>query len=108
MEILPDDRRFAPRDPAVVQALGVFDDVLVVFQQQLGWQLRQVEQLRRQGVVEMMDIVLVHPFQLLIAQVLRKLFEPLDVKKREHPLVQSQLVDERNLRFSVSSCLSLL
>ena len=33
-------------------------------------QLRQVEELRRERVVEMVDVVLVQPFQRLVAQVL--------------------------------------
>ena len=42
LEILPDDRLLAVRDPPFVQSLRVLDDVLVVFQQQFGGKLRQV------------------------------------------------------------------
>ena len=39
LEVLPDDRLFAARDAPIVQPLRVLDDVLVVFEQQLGRQL---------------------------------------------------------------------
>ena len=65
LEILPDDRLLAARDPPLVQPLRVLDDVLVVLQQQLGGQLRQVEQLGRERVVEVVDVVFVQPFQAL-------------------------------------------
>ncbi|WP_197678311.1 MULTISPECIES: hypothetical protein [unclassified Rhizobium] len=78
----------------------MLDDVLVVFEQQLGRQLGEIEKLRRQRVMEVMDIVLVHTFQLFVAQMLRQLLEPLHVEQREKPLVQDQLVNERNLRLA--------
>ena len=80
LEIFPDDRLFAARDAPVVQALGVLDDVLVVFEQQLRGQLRQVEELRRERVVEMVDVVLVQPFQLFVPQMLRQVLETLHIE----------------------------
>ena len=68
---------------------------------ELGRQLGQIEKLRGQGVMEMMDVVFVHAFQFLVAQMLRQLLEPLYVEQREQPLVQSQLVNERDLRSPV-------
>ena len=97
LEVLPDDRLLAARDAPLVQPLRVLDDVLVVLEQQLGRQLRQVEELRGERVVEVMDVVLVQPFQRLVAQVLGQLLEALDVEQREQPLVQHQLVGERHL-----------
>ena len=96
---------FAARDAPLVQPLGVLDDVLVVFEQQLGGQLRQVEELRRERVMEMMDVVLVQPFQLLVAQMLGQLLEPLHVEQRKQPLVQDQLVGKRHLRPVVGAAL---
>jgi hypothetical protein len=61
LEVLPDDRLLAARDPALVEPLRVLDDVLVVLQQQLGRQLRQIEQLGGERVMEAMDVVLVQP-----------------------------------------------
>ena len=98
LEVLPDDRLLAARDAPLVQPLRVPDDVLVVFEQQLGGQLRQVEELRRERVVEVVDVVLVQPFQRLVAQVLGQLLEALDVEQRQQPLVEHQLVGERHLR----------
>ena len=98
LEVLPDDRLLAARDAPFVQPLRVLDDVLVVLQQQLGGQLRQVEELRRERVVEVVDVVLVQPFQRLVAQVLGQILEALDVEQRQQPLVEHQLVGERHLR----------
>ena len=97
LEVLPDDRLFAARDAPLVQPQRVPDDVLVVLQQQLGRQLRQVEELRRERVVEAMDVVLVQPLQRLVAQMLGQLLEALDVEERQQPLVEHQLVGERHL-----------
>ena len=82
LEIFPDDRLLAARDAPVVQPLGVLDDVLVVFEQQLCGQLRQVEQLRRERVVEVVDVVLVQPFQLFVPQMLGQVLKTLDVEQR--------------------------
>ena len=82
LEVLPDDRFFAPGDPPFVQPLGMLDDVLVVLQKQFGGQLRQVEMLGRERVVEAVDVVLVQPFQRLVAQVLRQFLETLHVEVR--------------------------
>jgi hypothetical protein len=76
----------------------MLDDVLVVLQQQLGRQLRQVEELRRQRVVEVMDVVLVQTFQRFVAQVLGQVLEALHVEQRQQPLVENQLVGKRDLR----------
>src|SRR5208337_3011599 len=81
LEILPDDRVIAARDAALVQPLSVPDNVLVVLQQQLGGQLRQVEELRRESVMETVDVVLIQPFQRLITQMLCQLLEALDVEQ---------------------------
>src|SRR5437867_3344171 len=75
----------------------MLDDGLVVLQQQLGGQLRQVEELRCERVVEVVDVVLVQPFQHLVTQVLGQILEAPDVEERQQPLVQHQLVCERNL-----------
>ena len=77
-------------------------DVLVVLQQQLGGQLGQIEELRRERVVEMMDVVLVQPFQLFVAQMLRQFLEAFDIEQRQQPLVQHQFVRERHLRADCS------
>ena len=98
LEVLPDDRLLAARDAPLVQPLRVLDDVLVVLEQQLGRQLRQVEELGRERVVEVMDVVLVQPFQRLVAQVLGQILEALHVEQRQQPLVQHQLVGKRHLR----------
>ena len=63
LKVLPDDRFLAARDAPLVQTLGVLDDVLVVFEQQLRGQLREIEELCRERVVEMVDVVLVQPFK---------------------------------------------
>ena len=49
---------------------------------QFGGQLRQVEMLGRERVVEAVDVVLVQPFQRLVAQVLRQFLETLHVEVR--------------------------
>ena len=82
LEVLPDDRLVAAGDPPLVQPLRVLDDVLVVFEQQLSGQLRQVEQLCRERVVEVVDVVLVQPFQVFVAQVLCQVLEKLHVEQR--------------------------
>jgi hypothetical protein len=51
------------RETPLVQPLRVPDDVLVVFEQQLCWQLRQIEELRRQCMVKVVDVVLIETFQ---------------------------------------------
>src|SRR5665254_14456 len=66
LEVLPDDRLLAAREAPLVQPLRVPDDVLVVFEQQLCGQLRQVEEMRRERVVEVVDVVLVEPFERLV------------------------------------------
>ena len=66
LKILPNDRLLAVGDPPFVQLLRVPDNVLIILQQQLGGQLRQVEVMRRECVVEAVDVVLVHPFRRVI------------------------------------------
>ena len=53
----------------------MLDDVLVVLQQKLSGELRQVEEFYCKRVVKVVDVVLVQPFQSLVAQVLGQLFE---------------------------------
>src|SRR5436309_8175602 len=47
--------------------------------------------------MEVMDVVLVETFELLVAQMLSEILEALDVKQRQQPLIECQLVDEWNL-----------
>jgi hypothetical protein len=103
LEIFPDDRRFAAYDTTFIQTLGMLDDILIVFEQKLRRQLFQVEQLRGERVVEVMNIVLVHPFELFIAKMLGELTKRLNAEERLEPLVQGQLLNERNLRPTVGA-----
>ena len=48
----------------------MLDDVLVVLQQQLRGELNLVEEFYRKRMVEVVGVVLVQPFQSLVAQVL--------------------------------------
>jgi len=64
LEVLPNDRFLSDRDSPVIQALGVLDYVLVVFKQKLGRQVCQVEELRSERMMEMMDVILIQPLQL--------------------------------------------
>jgi hypothetical protein len=56
----------AARDASLVQPLCVPDDVLVVLEQQVRRQLCQIEELRRQCMVEVVDVVLVQTFEALV------------------------------------------
>jgi len=79
------------------------DDVLVVLEQQLGGELRQVEELRRERMMKAVDIVLVQTFQRLFTQVLGQLLERFHGEQRQQPLVEHQLVGEAHLRLIVGA-----
>src|SRR5690606_8013864 len=100
LEVLPDDRLFAPGDAPVVEALRERNDGLVVFQQLLVRQLRPVlrGQVQAQGVVEAVDVVRIQSFQRLILQMGGKLVEALDTEQTEQPLVEGELAVERQRR----------
>jgi hypothetical protein len=57
-------------------------DVLIVFEQQFRWQVSQVEQLCREGMMEMVDVVLAQSFQLLVAEMLGQVLEALYSEER--------------------------
>jgi hypothetical protein len=67
LKILPNDWFLTAREAPFVQPLGVFDDVLVVLEQQLRGQLGEVEELCHEDVVKMVDVVLVQSLQGLVA-----------------------------------------
>ena len=92
LEVLPDDRGVATGDALLVQAGGDGDDRLIVLQQHLVRQGRPPlpGQVQAQGAMEAVDVVLVHPFERFLAQVLGKLVEALDAEQPEEPLVQHQ------------------
>src|SRR5690606_7463712 len=89
LEVLPDDRFFAPGDAPVVEVLRDRNDGLVVLQQLLVRQLRPVlrGQVQAQGVVEAVDVVRIQSFQRLILQMGGELVETLDPEQTEQPLV---------------------
>src|SRR5690606_34805595 len=93
LEVLPDDRFFAPGDAPVVEVLRDRNDGLVVLQQLLVRQLRPVlrGQVQAQGVVEAVDVVRIQSFQRLILQMGGKLVEALDTEQTEQPLVEGEL-----------------
>ena len=86
LEILPGDRLFPTRDAPVVEAQSVLHDVLVVFEKQLRGQLCQIEELRGERMMKMMDVVLVQALHLFVAEVFRQLLKPLNVEERKQPL----------------------
>ena len=98
LEVLPHHGLVAARKAPLVEPLRVPDDVLVVLQQQFCRQLRQVEELRRQGMVEAVGVVLVQTYQCLVAQQLGQVFEALRVEQRQQPVIEHQLVGKRRHR----------
>ena len=71
-------------------------DVLVVFEQQFRGQLRQVEQPGGEGMMEMVDLVFVHPFALVL-QEFGQFLEAFGVEQGQQPLVENQFVGEGHL-----------
>ena len=55
--------------------------VLVIFEQQLRGQLREIKELRRERVVKVVDVVLVQPFERFAPQVLGQILEMLHVEE---------------------------
>ncbi|WP_396223175.1 hypothetical protein [Gemmatimonas sp.] len=72
-------------------------NVLVVPEQQIGVQLREVMEPGREREVEAVDVVFVQPFQGLVPQGLGQLLEALHLEERQDVLVEDQLVREGNL-----------
>jgi len=54
--------------------------------------------LRGERVMEAVDVILVQPFQRLVAEGRRQIVEALDLEQRQKPFVQNQFTDKWDLR----------